>query len=75
MNEVVSSGVFSILFIDVCIYNGWWEIFVSDEMLWEFYVLMKWGLILVNCFLVCIVFICIVEGKECLCLVFFSGNL
>lgn len=75
MNEVVSLGVFSILFIDVCIYNGWWEIFVSDEMLWEIYVLMKWGLILVNCFLVWIVFICMVEGKECLRLVFFSGNL
>lgn len=75
MNEVVSLGAFSILFIDVRIYNGWREIFVSDETLREIYVLMKWGSILVNCFSVRIVFIRTVEGKERLRSVFFSGNL
>lgn len=75
MNDVINYMVCEMLFIQVWIYNGWLDKLVSDVQLQVVWDLMKMGLIFVNCLLVCIVFVCSVEGKEKFCLMFFSGNL
>ena len=75
MNDAINHTACEMLFTQARTHNGWLDMPVSDQVLREIYVMMKWGPTSANCSPARIVFVRSAEGKEKLRPALSSGNL